>query len=80
MVFCYRWEAEDDPWQEHKLHSPRCAFVKLNKAENDWKVEDVIKIEVQRQRAIVTKHYDDMINNFKEEATRIREQVVQILK
>lgn len=29
------WEADDDPWAEHKSHAGKCAFVQLGKNEND---------------------------------------------
>ena len=38
---------------EHKKHSPKCQFVKLNKKEADLKIEDLIKLEVKRQESIV---------------------------
>ena len=72
-----RWEAEDDPWQEHKKLNPGCAFMRLNKEEDNWKVEDVIKIEVQRQRSILAKQHEEMISNFKEEAAMMREKIVE---
>lgn len=32
------WEPTDNPWSEHKKHSPQCAFVKLSRAEDDLTV------------------------------------------
>lgn len=32
------WESSDNPWSEHKKHSPQCAFVKLGRVENDLTV------------------------------------------
>lgn len=32
------WDANDDPWAEHKKHAPRCAFVNLGRAEKDLTV------------------------------------------
>lgn len=32
------WEPTDNPWSEHKKHSPQCAFVKLGRAEDDLTV------------------------------------------
>lgn len=47
---CYR--------KEHKRHSPKCAFVKLNKEENQMKIEDFLKIECERQKArVVSDHW-----------------------
>lgn len=32
------WESTDDPWSEHKKHSPQCAFVKLGRKEDELTV------------------------------------------
>lgn len=32
------WESTDNPWSEHKKHSPQCAFVKLGRAEDELTV------------------------------------------
>lgn len=29
------WVSSDDPWEEHKSHAPKCAFVQLGKKEDD---------------------------------------------
>lgn len=29
------WEADDDPWGEHKSHAAKCAFVQLGKKEDE---------------------------------------------
>ena len=49
---CYR--------KEHKRHSPKCAFIKLNKEENQMKIEDFLKIECERQKArVVSDHWSN---------------------
>lgn len=32
------WESTDNPWSEHKKHSPQCAFVKFGRPEDDLTV------------------------------------------
>lgn len=32
------WESTDNPWMEHKKHSPQCAFVKFSRVEDDLTV------------------------------------------
>ena len=32
------WESTDDPWFEHRKHSPQCAFVKHGRPEDDLTV------------------------------------------
>jgi len=66
------WEPEDDPWSEHKSHAPKCPLIKLNKKEEDWKVEDIIKMEVHRQRAIVQTFLQQEIDTFKNDAADLR--------
>lgn len=52
---CYR--------KEHKRHSPKCAFIKLNKEENQMKIEDFLKIECERQKArVVSDHGSNKTN------------------
>ncbi|XP_031617598.1 baculoviral IAP repeat-containing protein 5-like [Contarinia nasturtii] len=45
------WESTDDPWSEHKKHSPQCAFVKLGRPEDDTTVGeqlDLLDLYVQK--------------------------------
>lgn len=32
------WDAEDDPFKEHKSHSPNCKFISLGRPESEFKV------------------------------------------
>lgn len=32
------WDAEDDPFKEHKDHSPKCQFINLGRRESELKV------------------------------------------
>lgn len=34
------WESTDNPWSEHKKHSPQCAFVKFGRPEDDLTVSN----------------------------------------
>lgn len=33
------WDANDDPFQEHKTHSPSCKFINLDRHEGQLKVK-----------------------------------------
>ncbi|VVD02646.1 unnamed protein product [Leptidea sinapis] len=41
------WEPEDDPWAEHKSHAAYCAFVQLNKREDDLLLPEYLSIILQ---------------------------------
>ena len=45
---CYKvldgWESTDDPWLEHKKHSPNCPFVKKGVPENELTVNNFFKL------------------------------------
>ncbi|KAK3705189.1 hypothetical protein QZH41_013985, partial [Actinostola sp. cb2023] len=44
------WEPEDNPWEEHKRHSPNCVFLlKRNKDQKETTVEEFLDTEVKRQ-------------------------------
>ncbi|KAL4239533.1 Baculoviral IAP repeat-containing protein 5 [Mactra antiquata] len=44
------WEPDDNPWSEHKRHSPDCAFLSLNKQVQDLTVTEFLKLECERQK------------------------------
>ncbi|XP_065660166.1 baculoviral IAP repeat-containing protein 5.2 [Hydra vulgaris] len=73
------WEPEDDPWKEHKYHSSKCAFIKLNKKECDWTMDDFLKIEAERQKSRVRFHIEQQIEHYKQEAVKSREFIEKII-
>ncbi|CAG9584951.1 unnamed protein product [Danaus chrysippus] len=38
------WEAHDDPWDEHKSHAAKCAFVQLGKKENELLLSEMLSV------------------------------------
>ncbi|CAH2036806.1 unnamed protein product, partial [Iphiclides podalirius] len=38
------WEANDDPWEEHKSHAAKCAFVQLGKKDDDLLLSEFLSI------------------------------------
>ncbi|XP_014362127.1 baculoviral IAP repeat-containing protein 5 [Papilio machaon] len=58
------WEADDDPWAEHKSHAGKCAYVQLGKNENDLLLSEFLS---------VVKQY--MINEIKRLSEVAKEQV-----
>lgn len=47
--------------KEHKKHAPKCPLVKLNKKETEWKIEDVLRLEIKRQENIVVSSLQDTV-------------------
>ncbi|CAF4823236.1 unnamed protein product [Pieris macdunnoughi] len=41
------WESTDDPWEEHKSHAARCAFVQLGKKHDDLLLPEYLSIVKQ---------------------------------
>ncbi|XP_059051573.1 baculoviral IAP repeat-containing protein 5 [Achroia grisella] len=56
------WEASDDPWEEHKSHAAKCAFVQLGRKEDDLLFSEYLS---------VVKQY--MINNLKQDGELCKE-------
>lgn len=46
--FCYKqldnWEENDDPFKEHRKHSPQCAFIQLNRPESQLLVSENLEL------------------------------------
>lgn len=42
------FEINDDPWIEHKKHSPKCEFVKLDKQDElMWTLKDAVMLAIR---------------------------------
>ncbi|RVE50003.1 hypothetical protein evm_005356 [Chilo suppressalis] len=63
------WEANDDPWAEHKSHAAKCAFVQMGKKEDDLLLSEFLS---------TFKQY--MINEAKRTAEVAKEQIDEIAK
>jgi baculoviral IAP repeat-containing protein 5 len=42
------WKKDDDPWEEHRKHSPNCMFVRIGKPENELSVKDFLSLQKER--------------------------------
>lgn len=40
------WESDDDPWQEHEKHAPRCHFVQLHLKQDEMTVTDSMSFNI----------------------------------
>ncbi|XP_037038121.1 baculoviral IAP repeat-containing protein 5.2-B [Bradysia coprophila] len=38
------WDAEDDPFKEHKAHSSKCKFINLGRRESELKVKEFLDL------------------------------------
>ncbi|XP_041364012.1 baculoviral IAP repeat-containing protein 5.2-A-like [Gigantopelta aegis] len=72
------WEPNDDPWEEHKKHSPQCPLLKLNSKVEDLTVESYLRLESKRQKIRVQKILDARIEEYRNAAKEIREEMVKI--
>ncbi|XP_036409506.1 baculoviral IAP repeat-containing protein 5.2-like [Megalops cyprinoides] len=79
--FCYKelegWEPEDDPVQEHKAHSPSCGFILLRKSVNDLTVEEILKLQKERQKFLIKKTCNQVIEKFEQAAKSRRGDMVK---
>ncbi|KXJ23670.1 baculoviral IAP repeat-containing protein 5 [Exaiptasia diaphana] len=74
------WEPEDDPWQEHKKHSPRCTFLLTkNKNSEDITIEEFLDIEVKRQENRVNKILQNSIKEFEDIAKTVRTEMEKLV-
>ncbi|XP_013146789.1 PREDICTED: baculoviral IAP repeat-containing protein 5 [Papilio polytes] len=60
------WEADDDPWAEHKSHAGKCAFVQLGKNENDLLLSEFLSVvkqyminEIKRMSEVAKEKVDE---------------------
>ncbi|KAM3844184.1 baculoviral IAP repeat-containing protein 5 isoform 1-T2 [Vipera latastei] len=66
------WEPDDDPMEEHRKHSPKCAFLALQKDVCDLTVQEFIKLRKEmminligkevKQKIIEMEKYGDVIH------------------
>ncbi|KAL5019033.1 hypothetical protein ScPMuIL_004755 [Solemya velum] len=80
---CYKeldgWEPDDDPWKEHLKHSPQCPFLKLEGPLESLSVERVMLLEMTRQKNKLKKIYEVKINELKEHAKHVREEMEHLM-
>ncbi|XP_076854667.1 baculoviral IAP repeat-containing protein 5a [Brachyhypopomus gauderio] len=79
--FCLKelegWEPEDDPEKEHKLHSPNCNFITLKKSVESLTVEEILRLQKERQKFVIKKTCNQAIAAFEESVKLKRGQIIQ---
>ncbi|XP_026761192.1 baculoviral IAP repeat-containing protein 5 [Galleria mellonella] len=60
------WEANDDPWQEHKSHAAKCAFVQLGRKEDELLLSEYLSVikqyminEIKQVGELSKEHIDE---------------------
>ncbi|XP_036379955.1 baculoviral IAP repeat-containing protein 5.2-like [Megalops cyprinoides] len=79
--FCYKelegWEPEDDPEKEHKAHSPTCGFILLKKSVQELTVEEMVKLQKERQKFRIKKTCNQVIEKFEVAAQSRRGEIIK---
>ncbi|XP_046722393.1 baculoviral IAP repeat-containing protein 5-like isoform X3 [Silurus meridionalis] len=80
--FCYKelegWEPDDDPLKEHKSHSPACNFILLKKTVEELTVEEILKLQKERQKFHIKKACKHVIEKFEEAAQSRRGDIIKL--
>ncbi|XP_062840741.1 baculoviral IAP repeat-containing protein 5-like [Trichomycterus rosablanca] len=80
--FCFKelegWEPQDDPVKEHKSHSPACNFILLKKTVDELTVEEILKLQKERQKFHIKKTCKQVIEKFEESAKSRRADIIKI--
>ncbi|KAG7335099.1 hypothetical protein KOW79_001695 [Hemibagrus wyckioides] len=80
--FCYKelegWEPEDDPLKEHKSHSPTCNFILLKRTVEELTVEEILKLQKERQKFYIKKSCKQAIEKFEEAAKSKRGDIIKL--
>lgn len=74
------WEPDDDPWQEHKNHSPQCPFLTLKGPIESMTVEEFLNLEATRQKNKLKKLMENKIKEFENIAKDVRKEMEFLAK
>ncbi|XP_053231580.1 baculoviral IAP repeat-containing protein 5 [Podarcis raffonei] len=66
------WEPDDDPMEEHRKHSPNCAFLALQKDIKDLTLQEFMRLCKERMKALVRKEINQKINDLEKRAEKTR--------
>ncbi|XP_005989156.1 baculoviral IAP repeat-containing protein 5a [Latimeria chalumnae] len=75
--FCFKelegWEPDDNPMQEHKKHSSKCAFISLQKKIEDLTLEELLRLDRGRMKNMIEKRASEAVAAFQERVKYTRE-------
>uniref|UniRef100_A0A8C6XTS8 Baculoviral IAP repeat containing 5 n=1 Tax=Naja naja TaxID=35670 RepID=A0A8C6XTS8_NAJNA len=66
------WEPTDDPMEEHRKHSPKCAFVALQKDICDLTIQEFMKLRKERMNNLIETQVKHTIIEMEKYAKLIR--------
>ncbi|XP_054449119.1 baculoviral IAP repeat-containing protein 5 [Pteronotus mesoamericanus] len=72
------WEPDDDPMEEHKKHSPGCAFLSLKKPCEELTLEEFLKLDKERAKNKIAKEASSKQKEFEETAHQVRRAIEQL--
>ncbi|XP_032994954.1 baculoviral IAP repeat-containing protein 5 [Lacerta agilis] len=64
------WEPDDDPMEEHRKHSPNCAFLALQKDIKDLTIQEFMRLCRERMKALIRKEINQKINDLEKRAEK----------
>lgn len=73
------WEPEDNPFEEHRKHSPKCEFLLLNKKEEDWTVQEFLELETKRHMNVMQKIIELKTKEFLELAEHVQSEMEKLV-
>ncbi|KAM4678873.1 baculoviral IAP repeat-containing protein 5-like [Amazona ochrocephala] len=80
--FCFKelegWEPDDDPLEEHKKHSPRCAFISLQKDLDKLTLQEFLKLDRERVKNATKKGISRKVNDVRDEAAVVRRAIMSL--
>ncbi|XP_070596213.1 baculoviral IAP repeat-containing protein 5 [Erythrolamprus reginae] len=72
------WDPEDDPMEEHRKHSPKCAFLALKKDILELTVQEFMKLRKEWMNNILEKKIQSIITNLEKHAKGISEEIYNL--
>lgn len=74
------WEQDDEPWKEHKKHSPSCLFVKIGKKEADMTPLNHLDLFFERRKNTMKEEYEAYRASLLEMAEEVRKTIIKLRK
>ncbi|XP_062979277.1 baculoviral IAP repeat-containing protein 5 [Elgaria multicarinata webbii] len=69
------WEPDDDPMEEHRRHSPNCAFLLLQKEVSQLTVQEFMKLSKERTINRIKKQVNEKIIEMEKYIKHIRNEI-----
>ncbi|XP_051695669.1 baculoviral IAP repeat-containing protein 5 [Oryctolagus cuniculus] len=80
--FCFKelegWEPDDEPLEEHRKHSPACAFLSVKKQLEELTLSEFLKLDKERAKNKIAKETSSKQKEFEETAKKVRSAIEQL--